>query len=328
MKTAGLHEIFATGAKARAMADYAYGLWGLVIFDSVLTIAFAASFFWPRSKHDWRAFGGFSGFIVALFTEMYGYPLTVYLLAGPLAGVVPGVNFSHGGGHLWNDVVGWKGDPHLSPFHVASYLVIVAGFSLVYAAWRVLYVAKKRGELATAGPYAYVRHPQYLGFILVMAGFLLQWPTFVTLAMFPVLLVVYRRLAAREESDVRAEFKEAFDAWATTTPPFWPHWRSLRHAGTPAWLLGPRLALARLGTLTNKTTTPAAFSARHEASRSPSRDLRTGSRHSGHGRKEPQVLRSPMERSSGAGAPGQAREVPVRVKGGHGPAVAPLRAEP
>ena len=227
------------------MTDYGYGLWELVIFNSVLMIAFAFSFFRPRSKLDWRAFGGFSAFIVALFTEMYGYPLTIYLLTGPLAGLVPGVNFSHSDGHLLNDLVGWKGNPHLSPFHIASYVVIIAGFWTVYAGWKALFAAGKSGELATTGPYAHVRHPQYLGFILVMAGFLLQWPTLVTLAMFPVLLVVYARLATREEHSVRAEFGDEYDAWAALTPRFWPRWRTLRRAGPPGWALGPRLMLAR-----------------------------------------------------------------------------------
>lgn len=227
------------------MRDYGYGLWELVIFNSVLITAFAFSFFQPRSRHDWRAFGGFTAFIVALFTEMYGFPLTIYLLTGPLDGLVPGVTFSHGGGHILNDLIGWKGNPHLSPFHIASYVVIITGFWLVYAAWRVLYSAHKRGELAVEGPYAHLRHPQYLGFILVMGGFLLQWPTIVTVAMFPVLLVLYRRLAIREERDVRATFGQDYDAWAGSTPRFWPRWRTLRHSDHSFWFAGARLMVAR-----------------------------------------------------------------------------------
>jgi protein-S-isoprenylcysteine O-methyltransferase Ste14 len=196
----------------------AYGLWVLVALNSALFIAFAVSFFRPRSGRDWRALGGFSAFVVALFTEMYGYPLTIYLLTGPLGGVVPGVDLTHDGGHLWADLIGWEGDPHLSPFHLASYGFIVGGFWLIAAAWRVLLAAARDDALATAGPYARVRHPQYLGFILVMVGFLLQWPTLATIVMFPVLVVVYSRLAQREERDVRARFGAAYDSYAARTP--------------------------------------------------------------------------------------------------------------
>ena len=204
------------------MKDNGYGLWFLVIFNSLLFIVFAASFFHPQTKRDWRVMGGFSAFVIALFTEMYGYPLTVYLLTGPLAGVVPGVNLSHNAGHLWTDLIGWKGDPHLSPFHLASYVFIGGGFWLIAAGWKVLFAAQKKSELATTGPYARVRHPQYVGFVLIMLGFLLQWPTFITLAMFPVLLVVYRRLALREERDVRAELGAAYERYAARVPRFIP----------------------------------------------------------------------------------------------------------
>ena len=216
------------------MNDYGYGLWALVVFNSVLFIAFAVSFFHPKSKRDWRALGGFSAFVVALFTEMYGYPLTVYLLTGPLAGLVPGVDLSHDAGHLWADLIGWKGDPHVSPFHLASYAFIVGGFLLISAGWRVLYAAQKEGVLATTGPYARIRHPQYDGLILVMVGFLLQWPTLATLVMFPILLLVYRRLAIREERDVRAELGAAYDSYAAETPRFVPHLRTLGGGGKTA----------------------------------------------------------------------------------------------
>ena len=209
------------------MKDNGYGLWFLVVFNSLLFIFFAASFFHPKTKRDWRALGGFSAFVIALFTEMYGYPLTVYLLTGPLSGLVPGVDLSHNAGHLWTDLIGWKGDPHLSPFHLLSYVFIGGGFWLIAAAWKVLYAAQRSGKLATEGAYARVRHPQYLGFILIMVGFLLQWPTFATLAMFPVLLVVYRRLAMREERDVRAQFEDAYDDYARRTPSFLPRLHQL-----------------------------------------------------------------------------------------------------
>lgn len=204
------------------MDDYAYGLWFLVLINSALLIVFAVSFFHPRTRRDWRALGAFSAFIVALFTEMYGFPLTIYLLSGWLGSRFPALSLTHSGGHLWNDLIGWTGDPHLSPFHLASYVLIGAGFWLIISAWRVLWEAQRSGRLAVSGPYARLRHPQYAGFLLIMIGFLLQWPTLATLAMFPVLVLVYRRLAIAEEREVREQFGADWDAYATRTPRFVP----------------------------------------------------------------------------------------------------------
>lgn len=205
------------------MTDNGYGLWGLVVLNIALFLIFAVSFFHPKTKRDWRALGAFSAFLVALFTEMYGYPLTVYLLTGPLSGLIPGVDLSHNAGHLWTDLIGWKGDPHVSPFHLVSYAFIGGGFVLISAAWRRLHAAQQASRLAVEGPYDRIRHPQYTGLMLIMVGFLLQWPTLATLVMFPVLLLVYRRLALREERDVRAAFRSAYDAYAVGRPRFVPH---------------------------------------------------------------------------------------------------------
>ena len=214
------------------MRDYGYGLWVLVVLNSAIFVIFALSFFHPKSGRDWRAMGAFSAFVVALFTEMYGFPLTIYLLSGWLGSRFPGLNLTHNGGHLWTDLIGWKGDPHLSPFHLASYLFIGAGFWLIAAAWRVLFSAQRSHTLATTGAYSYVRHPQYAGFLLVMIGLLLQWPTLPTLVMFPILVLVYRRLAISEERAIAKEFGAAWEKYALGVPRFIPHVQRIRQART------------------------------------------------------------------------------------------------
>jgi hypothetical protein len=159
---------------------------------------------------------------------MYGFPLTIYLLSGWLTRKFPGANLlGHDFGHLWYTLLGFKGDPHSNPIHLVSNLFIIAGFFLLSASWSMLYKAQRRGTLATSGPYGYVRHPQYIAFIAIMFGFLLQWPTLVTLIMFPILTTMYVRLAKREEREVRAEFGKQWDDYAARTPGFLPHpWRS------------------------------------------------------------------------------------------------------
>jgi protein-S-isoprenylcysteine O-methyltransferase Ste14 len=201
----------------------AYGLWGLVLLNSVIFIMFAFTFFKPQTSRDWRSFGAFSAFLVALFTEMYGFPLTLYFLSGWLQTRYPDVNWlSHDAGHLLEMLFGWKANPHLGPFHIASNALILLGFLLISAAWRVLYEAQREGRLAVTGPYAYVRHPQYVGFVMIMFGFLLQWPTLLTLAMFPVLVWMYARLARAEERDAIDSFGDAYRRYAAHVPAFIP----------------------------------------------------------------------------------------------------------
>ncbi|RWL79416.1 MAG: isoprenylcysteine carboxylmethyltransferase family protein [Mesorhizobium sp.] len=201
----------------------AYGLWSLVIVNSAVFILFAYSFFKPATTRDWRSFGAFSAFLVALFAEMYGFPLTIYLLSGWLQSRYPGIDwFSHDAGHLLEMIFGWRVNPHFGPFHLLSFVFIGGGFWLIAAAWSVLYDAQLRRSLATSGPYSCVRHPQYVGFILVMLGFLVQWPTLLTLAMFPVLVVMYVRLARAEEREAVAEFGDAYRTYMKNIPEFLP----------------------------------------------------------------------------------------------------------
>jgi protein-S-isoprenylcysteine O-methyltransferase Ste14 len=204
-----------------ASESSAYGLWSLVIINSLVFIIFAFSFARPRSKRDWRSFGAFSAFLVALFTEMYGFPLTIYLLSGWLQTRFPEIDFlSHDGGHLLEVTFGWKANPHWGPFHILSNVFVFGGFWLLAASWNVLYKAQREHRLAVTGPYARVRHPQYAGFVLILFGFLLQWPTILTLTMFPVLVGMYGYLAKREEDDMVAEFGKEYRDYAARTPRF------------------------------------------------------------------------------------------------------------
>lgn len=206
----------------------AYGLWFLVVVNAGIFILFAFSFFKPKTARDWRSLGAFSAFIVALFVEMYGFPLTLYLLAGWAGNRFPGLDpLSHDAGHLWPVLFGWSMDPHWSPFHLLSYVLIGGGFILIAAAWRVLHEAQRAGMLATTGPYAHLRHPQYAGFALIMIGFFLQWPTLITALMLPVLLIMYWRLAKREEREVEAAFGERYRSYAKGVPAFFPRIRRL-----------------------------------------------------------------------------------------------------
>ncbi len=203
-----------------------YGVWWLVLVNSLFFILFALSFTRPRTGRDWRSLGAFSAFIVALFAEMYGFPLSIYLLSGWLTSHYPEVDpFAHDTGHFWHILLRKEGPAHSDPLHIFSEVLVFAGLILLAVSWRILYRAQRDQVLATSGPYALIRHPQYAALIIIMLGFLLQWPTVPTLLMFPVLVGMYILLAHEEEAEACAQFGENYEHYAAVTPAFFPSWR-------------------------------------------------------------------------------------------------------
>lgn len=203
--------------------SYAYGFWFLVAVNVGLFAFFIMSFLTPLKKREWRSMGAAIAFFVALFTEMYGFPLTIYILTGILGSKYPAFNpFSHASGHLWVAFLG-GGATMMTIIHLVSNMLVLIGFIIMWKGWKLIHAAK--GGLGTEGPYAYVRHPQYSGLFLVMIGMLIQWPTIIIALMFPVLVYVYYRLSKREENEMIVLFGDDYRRYIEKTPMFIPKFK-------------------------------------------------------------------------------------------------------
>ncbi len=200
--------------------DYAYGMWIVAIFNIGLFLFFILTFLVPKGKAEWRSLGIVTAFLVALFSEMYGFPLTVYLLSGWLGDAYPVLQpYNHKFGHLWVVVFGGSGFAWAIIMGF-SLVFLVAGYTLMSKGWRLVHNAQ--GKVASTGVYRYVRHPQYTGLFLLIIGFLIQWPTFLTVIMAPILLYAYRRLALSEERRMTKILNESYTEFTKGKPMFFP----------------------------------------------------------------------------------------------------------
>jgi protein-S-isoprenylcysteine O-methyltransferase Ste14 len=202
------------------MESYAYGIWTFVVINAAIFIFFALSFLKPKKRWEWRSMGTFSAFVVALFTEMYGFPLTIYILLSTLGSKYPVTNpFSHTNGNLWAVLTG--GSEYVSGFFMfLGGAVMIAGLVIMGKAWRQ--IRKANGEMVISGLYRWVRHPQYFALFLITAGMLIQWPTIITAAMWPILMLMYYRLARREEREMETLFGDRYVTYRQQVPMFWP----------------------------------------------------------------------------------------------------------
>lgn len=202
-----------------------YGNWRDVLLVSGVFVAFVLGFVWPRGGMQWRNAGVYSAFLISLFVEMFGIPLTLFIVA-PLFDLRV-LDFGMYESHLWAYLLDRVG---LMPIALGVHLVmtvsmglIAAGLALLAVGWAQVFGA--RYELRTSGIYRVVRHPQYLGLILVIIALNIQWPTLLTLAMAPVLAVMYVRQARREDGELEARFGATFAAYAARVPAFIPRFR-------------------------------------------------------------------------------------------------------
>lgn len=207
-------------------AEYAYGMWVVAFFNIGIFLFFTLSFLKPRGSQEWRSMSVVGAFLVALFAEMYGFPLTIYLLSGWLGDAYPVLQpYGHKFGHLWVVVFGGSTLAWAIVMGL-SLLFMIMGYILLSKGWTQIHSA--RGGLVTDGIYAYARHPQYTGLFLVIIGFLIQWPTFLTVLMAPILVYAYFHLGKVEESRSEQEFGDSYKNYARKVPMFIPpinQWR-------------------------------------------------------------------------------------------------------
>jgi protein-S-isoprenylcysteine O-methyltransferase Ste14 len=200
-----------------------YHNWFLVAFYIIVVGVFLFGILRPRKRSEWRSAGMAQAWVIALYAEMYGLPLTMYLVAW-LTGKSAYVD-DHFRGHAWAYLMGW-GETGAIVFDVVGQLLIAAGAILAIIGWRQVY--RGRGEMVTTGLYRRVRHPQYTGFLLFLLGSVVNWPTLLTLVMLPLLMWTYYRLARMEEADAIAAYGDAYRDYMKTTGMFLPRFSAVR----------------------------------------------------------------------------------------------------
>ncbi|QGY45849.1 isoprenylcysteine carboxyl methyltransferase [Maribellus comscasis] len=193
------------------------GAWAIALIVIVIASWFLYRYLTPKTWREWTGAGLIQAFIIALYAEMYGFPLTIYLLVRFF-----GLDRGYLNANLWSTLVG-LGETGMMISMIAGYFLLFTGFGIFLQGWRELYRAHKENRLATGGLYSLVRHPQYTGLFIALFGEgIVHWPTLFSIALFPFIVLVYVRLARKEEKKVIEKFGEEYLEYRRHVPMFLP----------------------------------------------------------------------------------------------------------
>ncbi len=193
------------------------GAWVIALFVIVIASWLLCKYMAPKTWREWTGVGLIQAFIIALYAEMYGFPLTIYLMARFL-----GLDSGNLNANLWSTLVG-IGDTGMMVSMIVGYLLLFGGFGIFIQGWRELYRAKKEERMVTDGLYGLVRHPQYTGLFIGLFGEgVIHWPTIFSVGLFPIIVLAYVLLARKEEKKVIDEFGEEYLEYMRQVPAFLP----------------------------------------------------------------------------------------------------------
>lgn len=208
--------------------ENAYGNWGIVITMVLVSLFFISKFIPLSTKIEKRSGGALITFVVALFAEMYGFPLTIYLLSHFIGIKIP---LDHVSGHLLGDLITFLGIGNgWFIVMLVSNILLILGIWTISEGWQLVYDSK--GGLVTHGIYKYMRHPQYTGIFIMTLGFMIQWPTLVTLILWPFVIAMYVQLARIEERQVMEKYPNKYSDYLKRTPMFLPSFSKERITGS------------------------------------------------------------------------------------------------
>lgn len=197
--------------------------WAVAIMMILVTCWVFYRFIAPKSWREWAGAGLVNAFLIALYAEMYGFPLTIYLTARFF-----GLDRDNFSANLWSAVFG-LGEAPMMIAMLLSLPLLFFGIMLIARGWRQVYLAQKKGELTTTGVYSLVRHPQYTGiFVALFAEGVLHWPTVFSVGIYPFIVIAYTLLARREEKKMVQEFGERYLRYREQVPMFIPQWSDVR----------------------------------------------------------------------------------------------------
>ncbi len=194
------------------------GVWILALLMIVVASWILYKYLAPKTWREWAGAGVVQAFIIALYAEMYGFPLTIYLLAR-----FGGLDRTELNANLWSSLLG-MGETGMLISMILGYALLFLGIGLFFQGWRQVYKAREENKLVTDGLYAFARHPQYTGLFIALFGEgVVHWPTLFSVALLPIIVFIYYRLSKREERAVIAKFGDEYLEYQKKVPMFFPN---------------------------------------------------------------------------------------------------------